>query len=311
VPKHRADQRRMRRQDGPGASELHGTPTGRHRAATSQRTRRAGAVAGVATLSAALIATAAAAGDGPPLLDSAGAQAAKAVVSTSGHVLAGDRDQRASRSTGRPALTAESAERAKAKAARQARQRAREVRERAREARQARAVRARQRQEARQEARLEARREARLEARREARQEARQAARVAARQWVLPLQNYNLTAHFGEVSYLWSSSHSGLDLAAATGSPVRAIASSVVAEAGYDGAYGNRVVLRLPDGTQHWFGHLNTIDVSVGEQLAAGQQLGTVGSTGHTTGPHLHLEVRINDTPVDPYAALVSHGLQP
>jgi murein DD-endopeptidase MepM/ murein hydrolase activator NlpD len=263
-------------------------------------------VLGVATLSAALVTTAAAGDAGRSGSGSSGAEGTTAVAA--GQAFAGDRDQRPSRNTERQALTTQREERAHARAARQrarnARQHAREVRQLARQQREARA-------EARRARAARQRQAARHEARQAARKAARQEARIAARHWVLPLRSYNVTAHFGEVSYLWSNAHTGLDFAAPTGTPVRAVAASVVAETGYEGAYGNRVVLRLADGTRLWFCHLNTIDVSVGEPLAAGQQLGTVGYTGNTTGPHLHLEVRINGTPVDPYSALVNHGLQP
>ena len=129
---------------------------------------------------------------------------------------------------------------------------------------------------------------------------------------MLPLQGYYLSARFGEVGSLWSSTHTGLDFVAGAGTPVAAVAPGVVEQAGYAGAYGNRVVLRVSNGTRLWFCHLDTITVGTGARLAPGDQLGTVGSTGQVTGPHLHLEVRVSPgTPVDPFAALVSHGLQP
>lgn len=130
--------------------------------------------------------------------------------------------------------------------------------------------------------------------------------------WVLPVSGYRLTGTFGASSALWSSTHTGLDFAAPEGTPIVAVASGEVIEAGYDGAYGNKVVLQLGDGTELWFCHQSSIEVSVGDQLAAGDPLGHVGSTGNVTGAHLHLEVRPTpDEPVDPYTELTEHGLQP
>ena len=121
----------------------------------------------------------------------------------------------------------------------------------------------------------------------------------------------HLTARFGEYG-LWSSFHTGLDFAAAPGTPIHAIAAGVVTFTGYDGAYGNKTVVTLPDGTELWYCHQTSIEVSVGDEVASGQEIGTVGSTGHVTGPHVHIEVRPGGgDPVDPYAAMVAHGVTP
>jgi len=130
-------------------------------------------------------------------------------------------------------------------------------------------------------------------------------------QWVTPLDGYRLTARFGEYG-LWSSYHTGLDFAAPTGTEIRAMANGVVTETGYDGAYGNKTVITLDDGTELWFCHQTSIEVSAGQTVRAGERIGTVGSTGNVTGPHLHLEVRPGaGDPVDPYSAMVVNGLQP
>jgi murein DD-endopeptidase MepM/ murein hydrolase activator NlpD len=85
-----------------------------------------------------------------------------------------------------------------------------------------------------------------------------------------------------------------------------------VRSASYDGSYGNKIVLALEDGTEIWYCHLSSFSVNVGETVSGGEQLGAVGSTGNSTGDHLHLEVRPGaGDPVDPYAALLAHGLQP
>jgi murein DD-endopeptidase MepM/ murein hydrolase activator NlpD len=130
--------------------------------------------------------------------------------------------------------------------------------------------------------------------------------------WVLPLAGYRLTATFGETSSLWSSVHTGLDFAADTGTPLVAIAHGTVTDAGYEGAYGNRTVFTLDDGTEIWYCHQNSIDVSVGQTVDPGEHVGTVGYTGNVTGPHLHLEVHPEGgEAVDPYTALQDHGVTP
>ena len=89
-----------------------------------------------------------------------------------------------------------------------------------------------------------------------------------------------------------------------------AIANGMVTEAGYDGAYGNKTVVTLEDGTEIWYCHQTTQLVSVGDVVRGGEVIGTVGSTGHVTGSHLHVEVRPGGgDPVDPYAAMQQHGL--
>ena len=135
---------------------------------------------------------------------------------------------------------------------------------------------------------------------------------IAANRWVLPLAGYRLSAGFGESSSLWSSTHTGLDMAAPSGTPIMSVANGVVTETGYDGSYGNRTIITLEDGTEIWYCHQTAFAVSPGDAVAGGETIGTVGSTGNSTGPHLHLEVRPGaGDPVDPYAALVAHGLQP
>ena len=135
---------------------------------------------------------------------------------------------------------------------------------------------------------------------------------LAANRWELPMTGYRLTGRFGNLSSLWSSSHTGLDFAAPTGTPIRSVAPGVVRKAGYAGAYGNQTVVRLADGTDLWYCHQESVSVSVGDRVATGEQIGTVGSTGNVTGPHLHLEVRPEGgDPVDPFVALQQHGVQP
>lgn len=140
----------------------------------------------------------------------------------------------------------------------------------------------------------------------------REAAKIEANLWHMPVSGYRLSATFGLSSYLWSTVHTGLDFAAPSGTPLVAVANGTITEVGYDGSYGNKTVLTLEDGTEIWYCHQTTMDVSVGQTVTGGDVIGTVGSTGNSTGPHLHLEVRPGGgNPVDPYSTLLAHGLQP
>ncbi|WP_370616064.1 M23 family metallopeptidase [Mumia sp. Pv 4-285] len=131
---------------------------------------------------------------------------------------------------------------------------------------------------------------------------------IKKRQWVIPLTGYRLTARFGQSSSLWSTVHTGLDFAAPSGTRLVAIARGTITSTGYDGAYGNKTVLTLEDGTELWYCHQSSIAVSVGDTVQPGDLVGYVGSTGNVTGPHLHLEVRPTpDTPIDPLVALREH----
>lgn len=140
-----------------------------------------------------------------------------------------------------------------------------------------------------------------------------EAKEITLNRWVLPLGGYSLSAEFGQAGSYWSSGyHTGLDFSAPSGTPLVAIANGVVTFTGNDGAYGNKTVITLEDGTEIWYCHQTSVGVSLGDNVVGGQPIGTVGATGNTTGPHLHLEVRPGGgDPVDPYAALVAHGVTP
>jgi len=140
----------------------------------------------------------------------------------------------------------------------------------------------------------------------------KQAARIALNLWQLPLSSYRLTATFGESSGLWANTHTGLDFAAGTGSPIMSVTNGTVTSVGSDASYGNQVIVTTEDGEELWYCHLSGFAVSVGDTIRAGEVLGYVGSTGNSTGNHLHLEVRPGaGDPVDPYYALVAHGVNP
>lgn len=145
-----------------------------------------------------------------------------------------------------------------------------------------------------------------------ARSAEKQAAKIALNLWQIPLSDYRLSATFGQSSGLWANTHTGLDFAASSGSPIGSVTNGTVTFVGYDGSYGNKVVVTTDDGEEIWYAHLSAYAVSVGDTLRSGEVLGYVGSTGNSTGPHLHLEVRPGaGDPVDPYAALVAHGVTP
>jgi murein DD-endopeptidase MepM/ murein hydrolase activator NlpD len=97
-----------------------------------------------------------------------------------------------------------------------------------------------------------------------------------------------------------SEFHTGQDIATLTGTPVAAAANGTVIFAGYQNGYGQLVVIDHGGGLTTRYGHLSKIEATLGQSISRGEVLGRVGSTGRSTGPHLHYEVRINDEPVDP-----------
>jgi murein DD-endopeptidase MepM/ murein hydrolase activator NlpD len=139
--------------------------------------------------------------------------------------------------------------------------------------------------------------------------EARLAAEAARPKWVVPVLGYRLTAGFGDYG-LWSSAHTGQDFAAPAGTPVRSVGDGKIVSTGYDGAYGNKLVVEHEDGTVTWYCHLMEFLRTSGP-VKAGDVIGRVGSTGNSTGDHLHLEVRPStDVPVPPLTWLRQHGVQ-
>ncbi len=94
--------------------------------------------------------------------------------------------------------------------------------------------------------------------------------------------------------------HTGLDFRGSSGDPVRATATGKVIRAGWSGGYGRMIEIHHSNGLTTRYGHLSSIKVRAGQRVKAGQLIGLIGSTGRSTGPHLHYETRVNSQPVDP-----------
>jgi len=137
-------------------------------------------------------------------------------------------------------------------------------------------------------------------------------AKANANKVVLPTTGYRLTARFGQAGSRWSANHTGLDFAAPLGTPVRSVMAGEVIQADYEGAYGRQVKVRHSDGTVTSYSHMSAFDVSVGDTVTAGEQVGAIGMTGNTTGPHLHFEVLPGGgSPINPEPWLREHGVNP
>ena len=95
--------------------------------------------------------------------------------------------------------------------------------------------------------------------------------------------------------------HTGIDISAPIGTRVKATADGVVIHSNWNGGYGRCVIIDHGNGYQTWYAHLSRMDVVEGQEIRQGDVIGQVGATGRATGPHLHYEVRIHSTPVNPY----------
>ena len=113
--------------------------------------------------------------------------------------------------------------------------------------------------------------------------------------------NGSISSGFG---YRWGRLHAGVDIPLPEGTPLRAAASGSVAIAGWVGGYGNYTCIQHSGSLSTCYGHQSSIGVSVGQSVSQGQVIGHSGNTGHSTGPHVHFEVRINGSPVDPLGYL-------
>jgi murein DD-endopeptidase MepM/ murein hydrolase activator NlpD len=143
--------------------------------------------------------------------------------------------------------------------------------------------------------------------------EAEKKARESATRCEIMVTGYHITATFGQGGSRWAHNHTGLDFAAPIGTPIRSVMKGVVIFADWAGAYGRQVQVRHEDGTVTWYNHMSKFSVSVGETVYAGDQVGAIGMTGNTTGPHLHFEVHPDGgEAIDPAPWLRNHcGLDP
>ncbi|MEU1616076.1 transglycosylase family protein [Streptomyces sp. NPDC005722] len=143
--------------------------------------------------------------------------------------------------------------------------------------------------------------------------ERRAAPASAAQAFVAPVSGGLGTPYHRSGAHWASGYHTGQDFTVPTGTSVKAVAAGTVVEAGWGGAYGYQVVIRHHDGMYTQYGHLSSLTVRAGQSVAAGRQVGRSGSTGNTTGPHLHFEVRSGEgygSDVDPVAYLRRHGVR-
>ena len=109
-----------------------------------------------------------------------------------------------------------------------------------------------------------------------------------------------ISSRYGVSSRIRSSTHTGLDIAASTGTPIKVIADGTVTSAQCTGSYGYLVKVEHGNGVESWYAHTSKMYVKAGDEVKAGDVIAAVGSTGNSTGPHLHLEIRINGQHVNP-----------
>ncbi|MCX4766435.1 LysM peptidoglycan-binding domain-containing M23 family metallopeptidase [Streptomyces sp. NBC_01275] len=131
--------------------------------------------------------------------------------------------------------------------------------------------------------------------------------------YTLPVAGATIGTAYHTAGSMWSSGyHTGVDFVVPTGTSLKAVAAGTVVSAGWGGAYGNQVVIKLGDGYYAQYAHLSQLSVSAGQTVTEGQQIGLSGATGNVTGPHLHFEIRTTPdygSDVDPVAYLRSHGV--
>lgn len=118
--------------------------------------------------------------------------------------------------------------------------------------------------------------------------------------WTWPTVCKTITQPYGRKNARYVKGyHTGVDIGCANGSPIRAVADGKVTFAGWNGPYGNQVRQSV-NGGEVWYNHMSRLEVKKGDGLSAGSIIGRLGTTGQSTGPHLHLEVRVNGKDVDP-----------
>ncbi|MFF7559163.1 LysM peptidoglycan-binding domain-containing M23 family metallopeptidase [Streptomyces pseudovenezuelae] len=131
--------------------------------------------------------------------------------------------------------------------------------------------------------------------------------------FTLPVSGATIGTGYRVAGSMWSSGyHTGVDFVVPTGTSLKAVGAGTVVSAGWGGAYGNQVVIKLADGYYAQYAHLSQLSVSAGQTVTGGQQIGLSGATGNVTGPHLHFEIRTTPdygSDVDPVSYLRSKGV--
>ncbi|WP_372344309.1 M23 family metallopeptidase [Streptomyces sp. KL116D] len=133
------------------------------------------------------------------------------------------------------------------------------------------------------------------------------------RAWLPPVETYELSAGFDSAGAHWAHRHTGQDFAVGIGTPVRAAGAGRVVSVSCGGGFGIEVVVRHPGGYYTQYAHLAAAAVDQGEKVRAGQWLGQAGTTGNSTGPHLHFEVRLTPylgSGVDPVKWFAERGVR-
>ncbi|MET8568029.1 M23 family metallopeptidase [Streptomyces sp. NPDC004783] len=131
------------------------------------------------------------------------------------------------------------------------------------------------------------------------------------RKWVVPVESYELSASFGSGGTRWANRHTGQDFAVPVGTPVRSAGAGRVVKVSCGGAFGIQVVVEHPGGYYTQYAHLAAVAVDQGERVEAGRWIGQSGSTGNSSGPHLHFEVRVTPemgSALDPVPWLAQRG---
>src|SRR5699024_11210362 len=109
-----------------------------------------------------------------------------------------------------------------------------------------------------------------------------------------------ITSRFGSRESIRSYPHNGLDIAAPYGTNIKTATNGTVSFAGYNGSYGNLIIVDCGNGVQIYYGHCSKLLASVGDKVEAGDIIAQVGSTGNSTGNHLHFEIKVNGVSVNP-----------
>jgi murein DD-endopeptidase MepM/ murein hydrolase activator NlpD len=132
------------------------------------------------------------------------------------------------------------------------------------------------------------------------------ASTAAADTWLLPMRDYTFSSPFGA---RWGKPHAGVDLAITEGTVYSAVHGGKVILAQWYGGYGYTIMIDHGNGLVTVYGHSASLLVKQGDEVKAGQPIGVVGSTGHSTGPQLHLEIHVNGKAVDPVPWFKQHGV--